>query len=112
VRRLDGARHIEEGPASPAPERDTDPFSGAWAGVEAAILGSDGALPSYVRRAIVRSEDPPELAGLLAKVRDCAYAIVDRDVEGLDVDTVVEAALAAALAEADRRRVAALKAIG
>ena len=65
-----------------------------------------------MRRAIARGEDPPELAALLAKVRREAYRIVDRDVEGLDVDVVLEAVLAAALAAGDARRLAALKAIG
>ena len=66
----------------------------------------------YVRRAISRGEDPPELASLVQKVRQAAYAIVDRDIAGLEPDVVLEASLAAALAEADRRRLAALKAIG
>jgi hypothetical protein len=65
-----------------------------------------------MRRAVARGEDPPELAALLVKVRREAYKIVDRDVEGLGVDVVLEGVLAAALAEADARRVAALKAIG
>jgi hypothetical protein len=111
VRRLDGARQNAEAPASPA-ERNSDPYVEAWARVEEAILESPGTLPAYVRRAIARGEDPPELAALLAKARREAYKIVDRDAEGLDVDVVLEAVLAAALAEADARRLAALRAIG
>jgi hypothetical protein len=80
--------------------------------VAEAVLESEGALQAYVRRAIARSEDPPELAPLLAKVRTHAYRIVDADVEGIDPDVVIEAVLAAALAEGDARRRAALKAIG
>jgi hypothetical protein len=75
-------------------------------------VATPGALPEEVRRAIVRGEDPPELAALLDKVRQCAYRIVDRDVEGLDDDVALEAVLAAALAEGDDRRRAALAAIG
>jgi hypothetical protein len=89
-----------------------DPYAEAWARVDEAILQSPGALPAYVRRAIARGEDPPELAALLVKVRRDAYKIVDHDVEGLDADVVLEAVLAAALAEADARRLAALRAIG
>jgi hypothetical protein len=89
-----------------------DPYAEAWARVDEAILQSPGALPAYVRRAIARGEDPPELTALLVKVRRDAYKIVDRDVEGLDADVVLEAVLAAALAEADARRLAALRAIG
>jgi hypothetical protein len=89
-----------------------DPYAEAWARVDEAILASPGVLPAYVRRAIARGEDPPELAALLVKVRREAYKIVDRDVEGLDADVVLEGVLAAALAEADARRLAALKSIG
>jgi len=112
VRRHDGAPRRAELPAPPAAERDTDPYASAWARVAEAILGTDGALPTETRAAIARGEDPPELAALLAKVRERAYAIVDADVAGHDGDAVVEAVLAAALGEADRRRVAALEAIG
>jgi len=80
--------------------------------VTEAVLESEGVLPAYVRRAIARGEDPADLAALLAKVRAHAYRIVDADVEGLDTDVVFEAVLAAALAEGDVRRRAALKAIG
>jgi hypothetical protein len=45
-------------------------------------------------------------------VRLHAYRIVDSDVAGLEADVVVEAVLAAALAEGDERRRAALEAIG
>jgi len=69
-------------------------------------------LPAYERRAIFRGEDPPELSALLEKVRTRAYAIADADVEGMDVDVVIEAALAAALGEALRDRSRALEAIG
>jgi hypothetical protein len=89
----------------------TDPHLDAWRRVEEAILESPGALPPYSRRAIARGEDPPALAALLQKVRERAYAIADRDVDGLDVDEVIEGVLAAALAEADRRRRAALAAL-
>jgi hypothetical protein len=98
--------------ASPTPKRDTDPYGEAWDRVADAILSSEGVLPAYVRRAIARGEDPPDLAPLLAKVRHEAYRIVDADIAGLDADTVFEATLAAALTEADRRRRAALEALG
>src|SRR5581483_12143952 len=90
----------------------TDPYAEAGERVADAVLESEGVLPAYVRRAIARGEDPPDLATLLAKVRSHAYRIVDADVDGKDVDVVLEATLAAALAEGDRRRLAALKAIG
>jgi hypothetical protein len=83
----------------------------SWDSVTAAILESPGVLPSYQRRAIFRGEDPPELIALLEKVRTRAYTIVDADVEGMDVDAVIEATLAAALGEALRDRERALEAI-
>ncbi|MDX6485494.1 MAG: hypothetical protein QOF43_647 [Gaiellaceae bacterium] len=89
----------------------TDPYAAAWARVAEAILESPGSLPAYVRRAISRGDDPAELAPLLDKVRKRAFAIVDADVEGRDVDTVIESVLAAALGAADDRRRAALKAL-
>jgi hypothetical protein len=89
-----------------------DPYAEAWDRVAEAVLESDGALPAYVRRGIARGDDPPELGPLLAKVRREAYRIVDADVAGKGVDIVIEATLAAAFAEGDRRRLAALKAIG
>jgi arginine/ornithine N-succinyltransferase beta subunit len=80
-----------------------------WQPVCEAVLGSPGALSPVQRCAIFAGEDPLELAPLLAKVRRQAYRIVDADVEGLDTDVVVEAALAAALgvALAERRRAVA-----
>jgi hypothetical protein len=89
-----------------------DPYAKAWERVEEAVLESPGALPAYVRRAIARGEDPPELAALLEKVRRHAYRIGDAEVEGVDADVLLEAVLAASLAEGDERRRAALKAIG
>ena len=89
-----------------------DRYADAWERVAEAVLESEGTLQAYVRRAITRGDDPPELAPLLAKVRAQAYRIVDADVEGLDPDVVIEAVLAAALTEGDARRRAALKAIG
>ena len=83
-----------------------------WQPVVEAILGDPGSLSPAVRAGIFSGDDPPELAPLLDKVRRHAYTLVDADLAGLDVDTVVEATLAAALGEAlaDRRR--ALEAIG
>jgi hypothetical protein len=89
-----------------------DPYAEAWRDVTEAVLDSRGALKAYERRAIARGEDPPELAALLEKTREHAYRIVDADVAGLNVDVVFESVLAAALGEGDRRRRAALKAIG
>ena len=89
-----------------------DPYADAWERVAEAVLESPGSLQAYVRRAIERGEDPPELAPLLAKVRIHAYRIVDSDVDGLDLDVVFEAVLAAALGSGERRRQAALRAIG
>jgi hypothetical protein len=83
-----------------------------WQPLCEAILGGEGALPPATRCAIFAGDDPPELAPLLDKVRRHAYRIVDADVEALEPDVVVEAALAAALgvALAERRR--ALEALG
>ena len=53
-----------------------DPYADAWERVAEAVLESPGSLQAYVRRAIERGEDPPELAPLLAKVRAHAYRIV------------------------------------
>ena len=89
-----------------------DPYAEAWDRVEEAILESEGVHPAYVRRAIARGEDPPELAKLLAKVRGEAFRIVDADLGTLDADQVYEVVLAAAYAAGDERRRAALKAIG
>jgi hypothetical protein len=89
-----------------------DPYGGAWERVAEAVLDSEGTLPSEVRRAIARGRDPEHLAPLLRKVRAHAYRIVDADVAGLDTDVVYEAVLAAAFAEGDERRRAALEAIG
>ena len=89
-----------------------DPYADAWERVAEAVLESPGSLQAYVRRAIERGEDPPELAPLLAKVRAHAYRIVKSDVDGLDLDVVFEAVLAAALGSGEARRRAALRAIG
>ena len=89
-----------------------DPYAEAWKRVEDAIHESPGALPPRVRRAIARGEDPPELAALLEKVRHHAYRIVDADIEGVEVDVMLEAVLAASLAAGEDRRRAALKALG
>ena len=83
----------------------------SWDSVVTAILGAPGALPTPTRAAIFHGDDPPELAPLLQKVREHAYRIVDADVEGLDVDVVVEAALAAALGCALQERARALEAL-
>jgi hypothetical protein len=97
--------------SSSASSSPTD-VDGRWQPLAAAILDTPGALSPAVRAAIFGGDDPPELAPLLDKVRRHAYKVVDADVAGLDVDTVVEATLAAALGEAlaDRRR--AFEAIG
>jgi hypothetical protein len=83
-----------------------------WQKVTEGILGAPGALSPSTRAAIFHGDDPPELAPLLEKVRKHAYKIVDRDVEGLDADVVIEACLAAALGEALRERERALEALG
>jgi hypothetical protein len=88
-----------------------DPYQEAWQRVSEAVLESEGTLPAYVRRAIARGDDPVDLAPLIDKVRRHAYRIVDADVAGKDADVVIEATLAAALAEGERRRRAALEAI-
>jgi hypothetical protein len=77
-----------------------------WQNLSTAILASP------VARAAYDGEEPIELAPLLDKVRHHAYRIVDADVEGLDPDVVIEAALGAALAVALAERARALEAIG
>jgi hypothetical protein len=55
--------------------------------------------------------DRPELAPLLAKVRDCAWSIGDDDVAGLDADALYETVLPVAFAVADELRRRAYAAI-
>ena len=73
---------------------------------------ADAILASPVARAAYDGQEPPELAPLVEKVRHHAYRIVDADVEGLDPDVVIEAALGAALGVALAERARALEAIG
>jgi hypothetical protein len=73
---------------------------------------TDAILASPVARAAYDGTEPPELAPLLEKVRRHAYRIVDADVEGLDPDVVIEAALGASLAVALADLTRALEAIG
>lgn len=77
-----------------------------WDDVGKAIVSTPRA------EAIARGDDPTELAALLDKVRKHAYKIVDRDVDGIDVDTLYESVLAAAFGVADEQRRRALEAIG
>jgi len=101
-----------ESSASSSGASSADPYAAAWERVTDAIVVTPGALPEEVRQAIVQRDDPAELAVLLDKVRRHAYRIVDGDVAGLDTDVVLEAVLAASLAEGDERRRVALQAIG
>jgi hypothetical protein len=101
-----------ESSGSSSGDSSADPYAAAWERVSVAILTTPGALSEDVRRKIVRGDNPAELAALLVKVRHHAYRIVDGDIAGLDADVVLEAVLAAALAEGDERRRAALEAIG
>ena len=73
---------------------------------------ADAILASPVARAAYDGQEPPELALLVDKVRHRAYRIVDADVDGLDPDVVIEAALGAALGIALAERARALEAIG
>jgi hypothetical protein len=100
-------RFFEEGYA----EDYGDGVAAGWQAVTVAILETPGALDPSVRAAIFAGDDPPELAPLLDKVRKHAYRIVDRDVEGLGADVVIEACLAAALGEALAERERALEAL-
>jgi hypothetical protein len=65
----------------------------------------------------VSSPAPTEMAAYLEKVRDRAYAIVDRDLEALEEagfseDTIFEQTVAVAIAEGLRRLDLANEAIG
>jgi alkylhydroperoxidase family enzyme len=60
---------------------------------------------------------PPEMANYLEKVRDRAYAVVDRDIEalteaGFSEDAIFEQTVAVAIAEGLRRLDRANEAIG
>jgi alkylhydroperoxidase family enzyme len=60
---------------------------------------------------------PPEMAAYLAKVRDRAYAVVDRDIEalreaGFSEDVIFEQTVALAIAEGLRRLDRASEVIG
>jgi hypothetical protein len=80
--------------------------------VERAILESPGTLSAEARQAIAAGDAPANVAALVRKVRLQAYKTVDADLAGLSDDAALETILAAALAAADERRRAALKAIG
>jgi hypothetical protein len=101
-----------ESSASSSGASSADPHAAAWERLTEAIVTTPGALRQEVRRSIVLGDDPAELAALLGKARRHAYRIVDSDVAALETDVVLEAVLAAALAEGDKRRRAALEAIG
>jgi hypothetical protein len=86
--------------------------SARWQRLADAILATPGALAEETRRTIASGDDPHELAPLLDKVRRHAYRIVDEDVDGIDVDILLEAVLAAAFDVADSQLRSGLRAIG
>ncbi|MFL5959035.1 MAG: hypothetical protein ACJ75G_02030 [Gaiellaceae bacterium] len=66
---------------------------------------------------VANSLPPAEMAAYLEKVRDRAYAVVDRDIEalkeaGFSEDTIFEQTVAVAIAEGLRRLDLADKVIG
>ena len=71
-----------------------------------------------LRNAVAASAPPPvEMAAYLAKVRDRAYAVVDRDIEalkesGFSEDVIFEQTVAVATAEGLRRLDRANEVIG
>ena len=71
-----------------------------------------------LRESVARTAPaPPEMAGYLEKVRDRAYAVVDRDVEalqeaGFSEDAIFEQTVAVAIAEGLRRLDRANEVIG
>ena len=63
-------------------------------------------------RAVGEAAGPPgELTPLLEKVRDCAWKILPRDLDGLTADELYEAVLPVAFAAADEKRRRAYEAI-
>ena len=73
---------------------------------------------SELRNVVAASESPPaEMADYLAKARDRAYAVVDRDIEalkeaGFSEDAIFEQTVAVAIAEGLRRLDLANEVIG
>jgi len=99
--RLDTSREVDPDALAARVRR-----AALWQSVSAAIRGTT------IGQAAYRGDDPPELEALLDKVRNNAYRIADADVEGLDPEVVIEAALGASLAVALVDRGRALEAIG
>ena len=66
---------------------------------------------AQVGKAVGPVVERPALAPLLDKVRDRAYTITPRDLEGLSADEVYEAVLPVAFEVADAKLRAALEAI-
>ncbi len=82
-------------------------------------MSSDGAKPIAQLRAVVASSAPApeEMAAYLAKVRDRAYTVVDRDIDqltaaGFSEDAIFEQTVAVAIAEGLRRLDRASEVIG
>lgn len=82
--------------------------------VEAALRG-EGELPSKVREALARGDGPDEMRALVAKVRDRAYEVTDRDLDALRArysdDQLFEAVVAMVLGAAETRLRAGLRAL-
>jgi hypothetical protein len=66
---------------------------------------------AHIGEAVGPVVDRPELAPLLDKVRERAYMITGRDVEGVSADELYEAVLPVAFVVADEKLRAALEAI-
>ena len=66
---------------------------------------------AQIGEAVGAPVERPGLESLLDKVREHAYTITDRDVEGVSADELYEAVLPVAFAVADEKLRAALEAI-
>ena len=81
----------------------------------AALFSSDGTIPVDVRLSIANGTPPPELVGLVQKIRTSPHTVTDQDLDALrgkyDEDALFEIILAAAVGAAHDRLAAVSRAL-
>src|SRR5262249_45051127 len=92
-----------------------DRFASFRRATAAALLEGSGATPTDLRQALARGNPPPDLKGLVEKIRSRAYTVTDRDIDVLRArytdDQLFEVIVSAAFGASAERLAAAHKAL-